>query len=183
MLKLLGDYSYYAVCVPIVENNFLFEVRSSIVAQPLEVSFPGGKIEEGELPYEAASRELEEELNLKVNNKMYEIEPLVTPFNTVIFSYIVNVNKSDLKINTSEVLEVFEVPIEIFAKPIKRALVDVFLAIPDDFPYELIPNGRNYAWRKGKYELLFYKWEDKIIWGITAKIAQRAYDILRYNTE
>ncbi|MFN3691516.1 MAG: NUDIX hydrolase [Fervidobacterium sp.] len=183
MLKLLGDYSYYAVCVPIVENNFLFEVRSSLVAQPLEVSFPGGKIEEGELPYEAASRELKEELNLKVNNKLYEIEPLVTPFNTVIFSYIVTVNKSSLKINTSEVLEVFEVPIKVFSRPAKRSLVDVILNLPDDFPYELIPNGRNYAWRRGKYEVLFYKWKDKVIWGITAKIAQRAYNILQHATE
>lgn len=178
MLRLLGDYTYYSVCVPVFENHFLFEVRSPFVAQPLEVSFPGGKIEENELPYEAAIRELKEELNIEADGKICEIEPLVTPFNTVIFPYVVAVNTLNLKANSSEVLKVFKVPIEFFATPLKKVTVDITLQLSNDFPYELIPNGQNYSWKKGMYEILFYKWNDKIIWGITAKIAHRAYEIL-----
>lgn len=178
-MKLLGEYNYYSVCVPIYKNEMIFEVRSPFVTQPLEVAFPGGKIEENETPYEAAVRELKEEINLDVIKKISDVEPIVTPFNTTIFSYIVEVDASNLKINESEVIEVFTVPIDFFSKPFKRSIVDVVLQLPDDFPYYLIPNNEKYPWRKGKYEVLFYKWNNYIIWGITARIAKRAYEILR----
>ena len=178
-MKFLGEYNYYAVCVPVYKDEMIFEVRSPFVVQPLEVSFPGGKIEEGESPYDAALRELKEETNLDGIRKIADIEPIVTPFNTVIFSYIVQVDNFDLKINEAEVMEVFKVPVEFFATPFKKSVVDVVLQPPDDFPYELIPNGKSYPWRKGRYEVLFYKWGDYIIWGITARIAKRAYEILK----
>jgi len=178
-VKFLGEYNYYAVCVPVYNGEMIFEVRSPFVIQPLEVSFPGGKIEEGESPYDAAVRELKEETNLDVVRKIADIEPIITPFNTVIFSYIVEVDTLNLNINESEVTEIFTVPIEFFAVPFKKSTIDVVLQPPDDFPYELVPNGKNYPWRKGRYEVLFYKWKNYIIWGITARIAKRAYDILK----
>lgn len=159
----------------------IFEVRSPYVVQPLEVSFPGGKIEEGEAPYDAAVRELKEETNLDIVRKIANIEPIVTPFNTVVFSYIVEIDTFNLNINESEVTEVFTVPIEFFSVPFRKSTIDVVLQPPDDFPHELIPNGKNYPWRKGRYEVLFYKWNNYIIWGITARIAKRAYEILKNN--
>lgn len=177
-MKLLGQFNYYAVCVPIYKNQLVFEVRSQYIAQPLEISFPGGRIEEGETPYEAAVRELREEIGVDVVRKLFDIEPIVTPFNSVIFSYAVEVDISKLKINNFEVLETFLVPIEHFSKPYKTANVDVILSPNEDFPYELIPGGRNYPWKRGTYEVMFYKWEDYIIWGITARIAHRTWEIV-----
>ncbi|MEN3042517.1 MAG: CoA pyrophosphatase [Fervidobacterium sp.] len=178
-MKFLGEYNYYAVCAPIYQDKLIFEVRSPYVTQPLEVSFPGGRIENGESPYMAAVRELKEEINVDILRKISDIEPIVTPFNTVVFSYVVEIGTLDFKINKFEVSEVFAVPINFFAEPFKKSTVDIILQPPDDFPYDLIPNGRNYPWKKGRYDVIFYKWNDHIIWGITARIAKRAYEILK----
>lgn len=58
----------YAVFIPLIEidgeDHILFEVRSQNIAQPGEVSFPGGRLEEGEGFKDAALRETMEELLL-----------------------------------------------------------------------------------------------------------------------
>ena len=57
-----------AVFMPLVEADgklsLLFEVRSKLIGQAGEVCFPGGRIEEGESPLDAAVRETMEELEL-----------------------------------------------------------------------------------------------------------------------
>jgi len=62
----------FAVLVPIIEIdgelNLIFEVRSNSITQPGEISFPGGRIEEGESPRKAAIRETSEELLLNKEN-------------------------------------------------------------------------------------------------------------------
>ncbi|MEF1862735.1 CoA pyrophosphatase, partial [Neisseria gonorrhoeae] len=62
-----------SVLIPIIEINnthyILFEVRSkNLKHQPSEISFPGGKIESGETPYEAVIRETCEELGTFSDN-------------------------------------------------------------------------------------------------------------------
>ncbi|HCI29562.1 MAG TPA: CoA pyrophosphatase [Fervidobacterium sp.] len=178
-MMFLDDFSYYAVCVPIYKNQLLFEVRSKYVSQPSEVSFPGGKIEEGEIPFEAASRELREETRLHILSKVCDVEPVVTPFNTVIFPFVVEVDMRDIEINNYEVFETFLVPIDFFETPYKVAYVDVKLEPPDDFPYDLIPLQKEYPWKKGKYKVMFYRWNNYVIWGITARIAHRVAQLLR----
>lgn len=43
----------------------MYEIRSQHVSQPGEVSFPGGRVEEGETYQQAAIRETVEELNIE----------------------------------------------------------------------------------------------------------------------
>lgn len=37
--KLIGEFEYFAVAVPVLDNKFVFEVRSPFVKQPGEISF------------------------------------------------------------------------------------------------------------------------------------------------
>ena len=61
---------YYAVVIPLVREaegySLLVEVRAQGIPQAGDPCFPGGRIEAGETPAMAASRELEEELALRV---------------------------------------------------------------------------------------------------------------------
>ena len=54
-----------ALAVPKHGNKYLLLKRSEQNSSSGQWTFPGGKIEEGETPKEAALRELEEETNLK----------------------------------------------------------------------------------------------------------------------
>lgn len=179
MKRFLGEFNYYAVCVPVYEHKILFEVRSENIPQPLEVSFPGGHIEENEQPYEAALRELKEEIGFQTVQLLFEVEPLITPFNSVIYPFVVSVDLRELCINTSEVKETFLVPLEHFEKPYSVGYVDVELKPREDFPYHLIPFGREYNWKRGVYKVIFYKYENYVIWGLTARIAQRVYELVK----
>ena len=54
------------------------------------------------------------------------------------------------------------------------------LTVPEEpFPYEMIPQGREYRWREGRYDVMFYQYQDLIIWGMTAKMMKSCVDILR----
>ncbi|WP_129409139.1 NUDIX hydrolase [Marinitoga lauensis] len=168
------DFKEFSVVVPLIEINnklhILFEVRSYNLSQPGEVSLPGGQIEENEDKYLAGLRELEEEIgiNLSKVKKIAQLDYFATPFNFVIYPFLIYIEsfkEEDMKINRDEVEEVFFVPLEFFIKtePLKYK-VNVRMDPPDDYPYHLIPDGKNYNWRNGYYKTYFYLYKDKIIW-------------------
>ncbi|MDK2886181.1 MAG: hypothetical protein PWP54_739 [Thermosipho sp. (in: thermotogales)] len=177
----LTPYTEYSVVIPIVENKyFLFEIRSKFLKnQPSEVSFPGGKIEDNESPLDAGIRELYEEIGIKPKVILGKLKYLVTPFNIVIHPFIVKIEFNNILLNTNEVESIFKVPIDIFEKPLYKFEAEIKIIPPDNFPYHLIPNGKNYKWRKGKYEIMFFKYNDRIIWGLTARLAFEAYKKLK----
>lgn len=173
-----SEYRRFSVLIPIVEIdgelNVLFQVRSkNMKRQPGEISFPGGKIEKGEDPLTASIRETCEELNVSRNNVevLGEGNTLVTQHYKIIYSYVGKINDIGI-INPSkaEVDHVFYVPIKFFMENepvIKKArVVTIF---DDDFPYE-IPVNEKYNWDVGKLGIYFYKYNEYVIWGITAKI-------------
>ena len=47
-----------------------------------------------------------------------------------------------------------------------------------DFPFDKIPGGAAYPWRGGTYRVLFYEYEGRVIWGITAKVLHRMLPLL-----
>lgn len=180
----INNYMKSSVLIPIIGDkndlSLLYEVRSENLSnQPNEICFPGGRIEQGETKEEAAKRETIEELLLKPENVeiLGPSDILVTPFNTVIYPYIGLLKDYNGNYNKDEVKEVFSVPISFLLshEPLCH-YIDVSLIPRDDFPYDLIQNGRNYKWGKGKYPVYFYLYEDKIIWGITARIT---YDFIK----
>ena len=70
--------------------------------------------------------------------------------------------------------KVFTVPLSYFLKTKPKSYkINLRVERNKEFPYHLIPNGVNYKFKRGREEVLFYEYEDEIIWGFTAKMARR----------
>lgn len=198
--KTFKDYNFYinghtemfrsSVLVPLVRKDgkihILYQVRSSTLSvQPNEISFPGGKYERDDKSFKlTAIRETCEELGIR-EDSIEIISPLdifVAPFNLIINPFLGVINDFDnLEINKDEVDHVFLVPIDFFLEnEPERYETNVDVIPQSDFPYGLIPHGRNYKFKKGKYEIYLYKYKEYVIWGITAKITKNFIDTYKY---
>lgn len=168
----------FAVLVPIVMTEtgpcILFEKRSSqLKRQPGEICFPGGKIEKQESPMEAAIRETCEELKI-TKNQIKILGPgdlYISPFNTITYPYLGVIQDYQDSFSTDEVETIYKVPVAVLMHQQPEAHYGKLINhLPIDFPFDYVPQGKNYPWSKGNYEILFYRYEDLIIWGFTAKI-------------
>ena len=171
------NYIKSSVLIPILENNnslsLLFEVRSeNLKKQPNEICFPGGGIEKEESPLDTAIREASEELCLppKTIDVIGASDTLIAPFNNIIYAFI-GILKDYKGAFNEEVKEVFPVPISYFLshEPLCH-YINVNMQPKKDFPFYMIQNGKDYRWSQGKYPVYFYTYENRIIWGITARI-------------
>lgn len=189
--KILGheDFFQSAVIVPLMEYQeetcVIFEQRTSwLEKNPGEISFPGGRIEPGDTgELEAAIRETCEELGVNSQDLEYvgPLDILLTPFNLLVYPFICKVSKDAvIKPNSNEVSSVLYVPLThlLENEPITSS-VGVRLVPPTDYPYELIPRGKDYPWREGSYAQLFYQWQDHVIWGLTARILHHFLSLLK----
>lgn len=176
-----------SVLIPIVKTDnsyhILFQVRSkNLRIQPSEISFPGGKIEKNESPYHAVIRETCEEIGTNLNNIeiISELDLLITPMNLIIHPYLGYINDiSNLNINKDEVDHIFLVPITHLMENSPTYYNNEVQIIPNSsFPYDIIPNKENYKFDIGNYPVLFYKYNNYIIWGITAKILENFLESL-----
>ena len=50
---------------------------------------------------------------------------------------------------------------------------------PEDYPYELIPHGKNYPFLQATYPQHFYIWKEYVIWGMTARILNHFLKLLK----
>lgn len=190
--KIIDEDSYqkYAVLVPIIKTDqglcFLFEERAkTLMRQPGEICFPGGKLEENETSLECAIRETVEEL--MITQEQIEIigpgDIFISPYNTIIYPYLGKIYQYDDTFSIEEVESVIKVPLEYFInnepQQFKSKLIN---NLPEDFPYEWIPHGKNYPWSTGSNSILFYHYNEKIIWGFTARIVKSIVDLIKeYN--
>ena len=174
------DIPRYAVFAPLIEikNNthLLFEIRSNkLKNQPGEISFPGGKIENDESWREAALRETIEELNIHINQLEWvsDLEIATISDSRLVYAGIgkIDANFLSIKPNCDEVYKLFTAPLSFFinTKP-EIYYVKKEIKPPHDFPYELIPNGKNYNWHDEGYQVPFFIYKNQIIWGLTARI-------------
>ena len=176
-----------SILVPIVkiEDSYyiLFEVRSkNLRTQPSEISFPGGKIENGETPMDAAIRETCEELGTSEDNIeiISQLDLLITHMNLIIHPYVGILNNiNHLDINKDEVDHTFLVPITHLIENKPKYYKNKLEVIPDDkFPYDIIPNKENYKFQESSYPVLFYEYKDYVIWGLTARILENFLKVL-----
>ena len=173
----------FSVMIPLIkrdgEIHLLFEKRAfTLRNQPGEISFPGGRIEKGESSREAAVRETAEELLISEREiEIYsEGDFVVNPYAAIIYTFVGEIKKDFDKISPSEdeVEKVFTVPLSYFLKTKPKSYkINLRVERNKEFPYHLIPNGVNYKFKRGREEVLFYEYEDEIIWGFTAKMARR----------
>lgn len=178
-----------AVLAPIVliggEAHLLFEKRAeNLTHQPGEICFPGGRIEPGESARAAAVRETCEEL--VVDPEQIEIiTPLDVqsgPSGAPLWPFAALIHDYRKTYSTAEVDHVFSVPIAWFMDhPPKTVTIDFVRELPEGFPFELIPGGRDYHWRGRPFEMYFYEHPHAVIWGITARIVERLTTVFRHD--
>lgn len=187
--KPLGTNSQSAVLIPLIQRDgewhVVYQVRSEIVSQPGETSFPGGRIEIGETSQEAAVRETMEELNLSSEHieVIGEIDYVVSPYRVIycFVGYIHDIAFEDIQPN-EEVERLFTLPLDFLMEnpPVKYALDLKLDTSKDDFPYHLLRGGKKYPFSDGvARKIPFYDLEDEVLWGFTANMTERFIDILK----
>ena len=182
------NFKRASVTIPIVNYNdephILFEIRAKTLrSQPSEICFPGGKIEKDEHPLDTAIRETCEEMGVCENdiNIISPLDLFISPFDILIHPYLITINNlNNLSINSTEVEKVFLVPLQYLLnhKPTKY-INKVNITPHDNFPYDLIPSKQDYKFKTGSYEILFYTYNEYVIWGLTAKILFNFLSILK----
>lgn len=166
-----------AVCLALLwkENGpeIILQVRSSgLEEQPGDISLPGGMLEPGETPEQAACRELEEEL--LISGEQYELISMLDIMHTgnlLIYPFLAVIHSYQGTYNTDEVAEIFTVPLRFFMET-EPKMYKILLEVkePEDFPFDKIYGGKKYGWRKRTENVYFYDYEKYCIWGITAKL-------------
>ena len=172
-----------AVILPLVRRDdcwqILFEKRaSSLVWQPGEICFPGGRVEEGESFREAAIRETMEELLVRDDQieVIADLDPVMGPSGASIWPFAAVLHNYEGSFSKDEVAEVFTIPLQWFLDHEPERHITELATVPgEDFPYELIPGGRNYPWRRKRNAIVFYRTKGGILWGITARMT---YDFI-----
>ena len=166
-----------SIIIPLVEVNneicILFEVRAKkLSSQPGDICFPGGKIDENETPKEAALREIYEELGIKNIDIINELDIVVRYDGIIIHPYLGLIeDMKEININESEVDHVFYVPLNYLLNHNPLEVTSkINVQRPEEFPYDLIVNKKNYKFRDANYRSLFYNYENYNIWGITAEM-------------
>lgn len=183
------DFSKYAILLPLIEKedgvHILFEVRSfEMRRQPGEICFPGGRIDRGdEDEEETALRETMEELGIRKEaiSNVFPLDYIVSPFGMIVYSFAGFIDpETDFTPNPPEVDSVFTVPLQFFLDNEPRVYrIDFDIQPEESFPYDLIAGGENYSWRARQVDEFFYLYEDRVIWGLTAKILMHFMEVIR----
>lgn len=177
-----------AVLIPLIQKNqewhVLFEVRAqNMRKQPGDISFPGGKIDPGETPREAAVRETFEELGSPVDTIeiIDEISPYILSPNFVVYPFVGILHDTSLiQPNPLEVGETFSVPLNwLIEHEPELHRIELLPKFSEEFPFDKIMNGKNYKWRSSVVEELFYQYEHYVIWGLTARVLRHFLHLMK----
>lgn len=155
------------VLIPLIRKNggwaILFTRRAEdLAAHAGQIAFPGGAVEEGETLEQAAVREAEEEVGIpakaveligRLDDIITHSGFLVAPFAGVIHEPL------EYVMQESEVVEIFEVPVE--------ALLDV-----------RNPEVRWVPFRAKQYPAYFYHHGPYEIWGLTGRMLKAFLDLV-----
>ena len=175
-----------AVVVPLREGpqglEVLFELRPMHLSQsPGEVSFPGGRLEKGEGPREAALRELEEELGISPaqTQVLGQLGTRQRRRGEFIYPFVCLLDPSaPIRLQEAEVEALFSIPVKaLLGLDFGEARIVEQYTLSDDFPREYLPAGR---WT-GRQErpVYFFRYDRFLVWGLTAAILLELLPLLR----
>ena len=185
-------YFNSAVLIPIVKIDkvyyLLFQKRAAHIRQGGDICFPGGRYEEEDKTFKhTALRETYEELGIEKKSikVLGQLDTYVAPIGAVVESFVARVKKKAIKnmiIDKNEVEKTILIPIDFFKNkaPCEYTLkyeVSPF-SIDDEgnkevhFPVEELglPETYHKPWGHKRHKVWVYKYEDEVIWGITAVI-------------
>lgn len=185
-----SDYLNAAVTVPLVQTgegwSVLFEVRSRTLAwQPGEICFPGGRIEGADgTPLRAAVRETMEELGVlrSAITVLGPLKQLVSPVGVSMHPFVIVLQqKESIRPNLQEVERIFTVPLS-FLLDTQPVIGHMELATRTaaDFPREWVPPAYSQEFKiRTTYPVLFYRYGEHVIWGLTARVLAGFLDCCR----
>ncbi len=177
-----------SVLIPLVQTEeglaVLFEERShQLKSQPGDICFPGGRMDQrDQSPVSTAIRETSEELGIKAESieVLGALGRYIPSMQLIIYPFVGYLKDTDFAVNPAEVASTFQVPLLFLlnAEP-EKFIVHLEPQPEDDFPYDRIARGKAYAWRKRQITELFYRYQNRHIWGMTAKILNHFLTVIR----
>ena len=155
------------VLVPLIRSSsgyslILTRRSENLASHGGQIAFPGGSVEPDELLHEAAIREAEEEVGIRPRDVelIGRLDDLVTHSGFLVAPFVGVIHEPvEYVIQETEVVEVFEVPIE--------ALLDV-----------RNPEIRYVPFRRKEYPAYFYRYGDYEIWGLTGRMIKAFLDLV-----
>ncbi|MFN4214627.1 NUDIX hydrolase [Exiguobacterium sp.] len=178
-----------AVLIPLIERegvwHVIFEVRAHTMRrQPGEIAFPGGRVDPGETPVEAAVRETSEELEMDIDEVevIGRLQPLATPHRQLIYPFVGIIPTLPDVHMTEEVDHLFTVPVDtlLYLDPFHGEME--WTMNPDqNIPFDRMANAKAYEKRVIKMREPFYEHGDYIIWGLTGKILSQFIKHIKEN--
>ena len=175
----IGDRKEFAVLIPLLGRedglHLLFEKRSGNIKQPGDTCFPGGRIEAGESITECALRETAEEIGITDVEVIGQFDSILEVNRITMHTVVGIVTEDSIKnarLNSDEVADIFTVPLDFFVSTKPMSHTVRITQDTADFPYEETGIQKDYKWRVGQQEIFIYHYGDRIIWGLTARIAK-----------
>ena len=172
---------FTAVLIPLVEIDgkihVVFEIRGEGIAQAGEVSFPGGHVEQGETVEHAAVRETCEELLISQDQVeiLAPMHRMTDRGNLIIDSFLGVIHNYTGTFSKDEVSGIFTVPLDwLLEYEPEIYSAETVLHPGDNFPFDLIPGGRNYQFIHFPKRFFFYRTQNAVIWGLTAELLYHA---------